>query len=138
MLGNAVNRACEYLRAQSFRGRASFYFESGHASQSEARELLERLVHLNPSHYFEPNIAFVQKSDAPPLQAADLLAWLARNAMMKTLNGKPVRRDFMALTADRHRIQYYGEEGLNAFSSIYEGGPGPEISPAPLIWIEPE
>lgn len=121
MLATAVNAACHYLRSKSFKGRASFFFESGHRYQGEARELIERLTKEFPEKYFNPNFAFVQKADAPPLQAADLLAWLSRNALMKSLDGKAVRRDFVALASDGHRIKYYNESDIKRASDIYSG-----------------
>lgn len=98
-----------------------------------------RLMREYPDRYFRPNYAFVQKSDAPPLQAADLLAWLSRNSMMKLLAGNPCRRDFVALATENHQVVYHDAEGLEDSADAYAGiAPKRRALVPPTEFIVPE
>lgn len=133
MLTFAVFQACEYLRARSFKGRASFFFESGHSHQRQALEVIARIVKHNPSDFFDARIDFVKKTDAAPIQAADLLAWLARNSVIKTLDDKPARRDFLALVVKNHHLKYYTEQDLIGIFDAYAGRDPKPIRGSPLV-----
>lgn len=58
----------------------------------------------------------------PPLQAADLLAWLWRNAVMKAMKDEPERKD---LTALRRKLSIetfrLGSQYLRAEKSLING-----------------
>lgn len=113
LLRFSVSESTHWAMSSNFDGRISYFFEAGHRHQSQANRILS--VVLNPpseelrkrypefasinresrSRYFSHT--FVDKKDAPPLQAADLLPWLWRNAIMKAMDGKQERLDLTAL-----------------------------------------
>lgn len=65
-----------WLRANVERGDAAYFFEDGHKDASDLQALL--LLVRDPvlkSAYRQRSYSFVPKSDALPLQSADLVAW---------------------------------------------------------------
>jgi hypothetical protein len=65
------------VRNSSFDDEIAYIFESGHDRQSEAHRFMA-LTESSPelkTAYRHRSHAFVPKKDAPPLQAADILAW---------------------------------------------------------------
>ncbi len=81
--------------------RVTYVFESGHSREGEARTFLRNAV-LNPDvkeSYLHNGDAFLPKSDAIPLQAADLLAWEWAKFRDETLERgiRPMRKSLLAL-----------------------------------------
>lgn len=66
--------------------------------------------------------SFIDKRYAPPLQSADLLAWLSRNAIMKMEAGaKMPRADFLALIRKKGAFRYYDRFMLDAIRRDISG-----------------
>jgi hypothetical protein len=91
----------KFLRASGSEHRVTYVFESGHRREGEAREFLRHVI-LNPDvkeSYRHNGDAFLPKSDAVPLQAADLLAWEWAKFRDETLeqNKRPIRKSLLAL-----------------------------------------
>jgi hypothetical protein len=82
---------------RGYKGKAIYFFEAGHESRTEADGVLSSLMKWPFSPY--DGHAFMEKSEALPLQAADFLAWHARKyAVDKIQKGKDsYRADFRAL-----------------------------------------
>lgn len=90
-----------FVAQNNFNGTIRYVFESGHASEKEARRYLNEI----PKHG-EQWVAytryggheFADKRKVLPLQAADMLAWQTRHYYKRTLDGYPnPRKDFVAL-----------------------------------------
>jgi len=85
----------------NFNGSISYFFESGHADQSEANEVMDRAA-TRPTWFKKFRYgghAFKPKVELRPLQSGDLLAWQWHTDVKNTLdpNGRSRRKDFAAL-----------------------------------------
>lgn len=102
-----------------FQGKSAFFFEDGHKSRSEADKVVESVL-SNPLnqfrsvHYGYQGHSFISKTQAPAVQAADILAWQWATDIKRELAGKPRRKDFISLKEgpirgahfDRARLGY--------------------------------
>ena len=84
-----------------------YRFEQGHASDGEADRIMRfafsNLEGRAPFGY--SSHAFVEKRTTPGVQAADLLAWQMYTDWRHGMEGRPRRKDFAALIADKkHRV----------------------------------
>lgn len=112
-----------------FDGRIAYFFESGHRNASEANQYMNMIADYGPEAidfmYYQAH-AFLDKRNALPLQAADMLAWLHRNHLMKVREGrmKP-RADFLALVRPRDMAGELTQEHLlMARAHMERGGSG--------------
>lgn len=99
-----------------FKNRFAYFFEAGHASQGQASEIMSNITateHVRAAAQYHSH-SFIPKDGAAPLQAADLLAWLSRNAIEKREAGKVPRKDFLALKRDQDLLQYFDEIELRS------------------------
>lgn len=106
-LRRALTSVGSWVGQSRFEGKISYFFEAGHKHQSNAHDIISKAygkAYLQPRFGLPPIYdykyaahAFVQKGDFPPIQGADLIAWLWRNSSMKLLKGKPERQDMTAL-----------------------------------------
>jgi hypothetical protein len=95
--------------------RIGFNFESGHGSQSALNRMANEIAAdseaaelIRYSHH-----TFVQKRSAPPVQAADFLAWHAVKSHQRFINDLPIRKDFQALAAGGlHKARHLGQMEL--------------------------
>jgi hypothetical protein len=75
-------------------GDCAYVFESGHQSQDEANEIMHRLyldAKLRRAHRYLSH-AFISKSIATPLQAADMLAWQWYTDSRRRIRGEAASR----------------------------------------------
>jgi hypothetical protein len=113
-----------WIREQGIGSRISYIFEAGQNFQAEANDLMY-LAANSPALrdlYCYRNHAFLDKVDAPPLQAADFLAWEWAKHRDETIN-KPIRQARRSLIAlhgnrpERYRVRHLSGESLR---TIYE------------------
>jgi hypothetical protein len=86
---------------RQFRGKIAYFFEAGHAKAEEANRYMGAIPIMGRKsieHHYYAGHAFVDKRTAPPLQAADMLAWQLRHYRIRSLAGhdRP-RADLVAL-----------------------------------------
>jgi len=91
----------KFLRGSGSADRVTYVFESGHPREAEAKAFMRHVI-LNPDvkeSYRHSGDAFLPKSDAVPLQAADLLAWEWAKFRDETLEQhvRPIRKSLLAL-----------------------------------------
>jgi hypothetical protein len=96
-----MTAAGKFLRESGSQERVTYVFESGHAREGEARTFMRHVV-LNPDvkeSYRHSGDAFLPKSDAVALQAADLLAWEWAKFRDESLEQgiRPIRKSLLAL-----------------------------------------
>jgi Protein of unknown function (DUF3800) len=97
----SVVKIRDWAERTAYQGKVAYFFESGHRHASEANRYMNGLATLGQdvidyNYYF--GHAFVDKHEALPLQAADMLAWLHRNYLLRQIIGiEEPRKDFVAL-----------------------------------------
>lgn len=91
----------QFARINNYKRKLKFFFEAGHKSAGEANAYMNAIsahgqAWVDYTQY--AGHAFVDKRSAPPLQAADMLAWQTRHYYERRNSGhlKP-RKDFVAL-----------------------------------------
>src|SRR5579863_4180303 len=107
----------QWADSKDFTGTIAYFFESGHANQSEANCFLHHIM-TAPEHkrlqkfYRYGSHTFANKRDIRPLQAADILAW----QWLKNHNLRPVKRrmDFLSLMRAPHLFKHLNREQLEA------------------------
>lgn len=91
-----------------FDGEIAYIFESDHPDQNTANAVMKMLV-SNPETKRKLRYrshTFSTKVKDPPLQTADIYAWLSSNFAKKMLVGNRVpRKDLVALYTNRHEHQ---------------------------------
>jgi hypothetical protein len=91
-----------WIGKNNFQGDIAYFFEAGHASQTQANALMNRIFkdqRLKDSYRYASH-AFVQKQKVRPVQTADILAWQQMTQSKKWLAQNPtMRKDFKALIA---------------------------------------
>lgn len=96
-----VNKVADYARSQGYDGKLAYFFEAGHKRSSEAHKFMEHIPSLGLNAMQAQQYsghAFVPKTQALPLQAADMFAWQLRHHLDRNLDGEfPMRKDFVAL-----------------------------------------
>jgi len=118
-LSLCVTSVCVWAKQYGYDGQFAFIFESGHAAQTEANRVMNALreAHIGPSY---SSHSFVRKEDAPPLQAADMLAWQYAHYLKRRTAGHPDKRqDFVALLRPKDRLEEYDKgnvDGLRQFT----------------------
>jgi hypothetical protein len=99
-----VAKMSALLGANNIAGNVAYFFEAGHKCQGDANRLME-LVHANPhfkSRFHYKSHTFLDKEDATPLQAADLLAWEWGKYVQKS-PAQPIRKSLESLIEHDHR-----------------------------------
>jgi tRNA nucleotidyltransferase/poly(A) polymerase len=98
----------------------AYIFESGDEHQAEAHTFMSNVLHSPEMKeaYLYKSHAFVPKQDAPPLQAADFLAWeyaryWERTAFKKTI---PMRKSLVALLSDGYTTMEFKKKYVINFS----------------------
>jgi hypothetical protein len=91
-----------WIKRNQFQGDIAYFYESGHASQSEANALMQRIFNNSGlrAKYCYAAHGFVDKQKVRPVQTADILAWQQATQMKRWLkNDHRMRADFRALAA---------------------------------------
>jgi hypothetical protein len=96
-----VNKITDFARAIGYSGKLAYFFEAGHEKANEAHKFMNFIPSVGEQladfHKYAGH-AFVEKTVALPLQAADMFAWQLRHYFDRCIDGhiKP-RRDYKAL-----------------------------------------
>ena len=92
--------------ATSWSGNISYIFEAGHQHQSNANSMMHYIFsnQILRERYRYGGHAFVDKKNAPPCQAADLLAWqwYTQRKRMPPYKERPMRADLRVLLQKNH------------------------------------
>ncbi len=100
-------------RHQHVEGMA-YFFESGHASQTEADWVMHTLFkspRAREAHRYVGH-AFVPKVGNPGVQAADLLSWQWYTDRKHELEGRPRRKDCASLLEHPHETRHLDAEKI--------------------------
>lgn len=104
-------------------GKIAYFFEAGHEHQHEANGYLYDVMKGNPNSVQKlayVSHSFVDKREAPPLQAADMLAWQHHHFHCRKRQGHLVaRKDFMALLRHGDVALDYVDASILEFRDIY-------------------
>jgi hypothetical protein len=97
-----------WMNDNKINGDIAYFFESGHAFQTEANEVMNEIFKLPDlrAQYRYLSHAFVDKKKVRPVQTADILAWLHGNLLKRMQKDifKP-RADYSALIEGRpHKV----------------------------------
>jgi hypothetical protein len=126
----------EWRKEANYQGDMAFFFESGHASQSEANRTMD-LAFRSPESRAKLGYVshtFVDKKKFPAVQAADLLAWQMFTDWKHGMTKKPRRKDFAylidgknhrALVLDAEKILKHASE-MTAMDAWGNGGSSSE------------
>lgn len=118
-IGAALKNLSAWSVERNYTGRYAYFFESGHQHQSEANRMMSNMAAIgqnsqNEYSYFSHT--FLAKADAPPLHAADMLAWhMTKN--FKDKGKRPRRADFTALLRKGDWMSEYGADQIAKFKS---------------------
>ncbi|MFO1018220.1 MAG: hypothetical protein U1E03_11520 [Hyphomonadaceae bacterium] len=96
---NCLMGVRQFMRDAEYKGKAAYFFEAGHRSQSAANRLMNSLFE-SPNmraEYRYLSHTFVAKEAGAPIQAADLLAWQFYQDRRRELAGDKRRKDMEAL-----------------------------------------
>jgi hypothetical protein len=86
LLRNVLFAVKSWADRVNFKGKVAYFFESGHRDAGQSHIIMNRIL-SQPSRkddYRYLSHSYVDKRDFLPLQAADLLAWLSRDAIIKS------------------------------------------------------
>jgi hypothetical protein len=106
-----------WANRRSHSGSIGYFFEAGHASQSSANNMLQRIfkdAELKEQYRYSGH-AFLEKARSFPCQAADVLAWqVLQDEKRKRWPIYRPRGDFRALVENKehYHLRLWGE-GLN-------------------------
>jgi len=91
-----------WIKRNNFQGEIHYFYEAGHASQSEANALMARIFNIQTlrTSYRYSGHSFVDKVKMQPVQTADILAWHWGTQLKRWLkNEHRMRKDCEALLA---------------------------------------
>jgi hypothetical protein len=112
LVGAVVDWADEY----KYHGRIGYVLESGHAQQSQANDMMQRLAtrpdFKERSRYYFHTFSLKQTELGIGLQAADILAWEWNKDVINERNGRPRqrRKSLSSLLEKPHRGSHLGKE----------------------------
>jgi hypothetical protein len=98
-----------------FKGKIVYFFEAGHRDAAQSNAIMNRIFSdpQQRENYRYAAHSYVDKMDALPLQPADLLAWLARDSIMKLNRGEAPRKDAAALDRRNDFHNYFDADFLS-------------------------
>lgn len=111
-----------WAEATSYNGKIAYFFEAGHASQTEANNILtiaSKDSKISAEMHYGGH-AFVPKEMAPQLQAADLLAWQWAKDIKSKIEGRARRKDFANLSEHPHAATYMDGKVFDALKDLWE------------------
>jgi hypothetical protein len=104
-----------FLERNPLVGKMAYFFEAGHQSRPQADEII-RTMFAQPAikqQFRYAGHAFVEKADAPQIQAADLLAWQWYTDRRHQREGKPRRKDCASLLELHHNAVHIDSAELD-------------------------
>lgn len=115
-----------WVERTDYTGKIAYFFEAGHRHQKEANGYLNDVVTKNElaaERFAYVAHSFVDKRAAPPLQAADMLAWQTHHYHARWLKGHvEARKDFLALIRPGDVTLNYLDASLLQFRDAYLRG----------------
>lgn len=93
-----------WMKKHNWPGKARYFFEAGHQTQSQAAALMDCIANddeLIAAYRYDAH-AFIKKQDSGAVQAADILAWQAQKDLKRRTAGHSSRKDFIALLERKH------------------------------------
>lgn len=109
-----IGGVANWIREQRYEGKVAYFFEAGHASGPEADGLMRKIFHdpeLKLSCRYGGH-SFVEKIEAPPVQAADLLAWQSYTDLRHQSENRPRRKDFESLLRRPHKTVHVSPDRI--------------------------
>lgn len=110
-----------WAESTKYDGEMAYFFEAGHASQSEANYLLgiglgipEIKAELRYAGH-----AFVEKEKSPQVQAADLFVWLLAKDRKSRAEGRPERKDYRSLIQHHHSITTISDQQFDVLEPLW-------------------
>lgn len=128
----AVQKIRDFVNKNCPNARVAYFFEAGHASANEACAFMNAIPVFGWKDYFHySGHAFLDKKDAHPLQAADMLAWQHRHYLVRALKGHhEPRKDMLALVRDHDLFSHMESDhiamlrrNLTAIAAARKGTP---------------
>lgn len=110
-----------WAKETQYEGKIAYFFEAGHASQSEANYLLGiglRIPEIKAELHYAGH-AFVEKQEAPQVQAADLFAWLLTKDRKCRAEGRPERKDYTSLAQHHHNVSNISDEQFDILEPLW-------------------
>lgn len=114
LINVVVGGVLKWVEDNNFSGDIAYFFEAGHASQSEAQSVMDMIFKdsaLKSSSHYSAH-AFVDKEKSPPAQAADLLAWQWFKDLKRKAEGKERRGDCKSLMNHSHQAVHVPAEKM--------------------------
>ena len=108
-----------WIEDTKYEGGAAYFFEAGHDSSTEANWIMEQTFNVPELRRDARYIghAFVQKASAPPVQAADLLAWQFYTDVRRQLEGATQhRKDFASLIEHPHKAVFVTPDKIDVLA----------------------
>jgi Protein of unknown function (DUF3800) len=128
-----------WANQHKYRGDIAYFFESGHRSQSEANNIMNKLFD-DPQQRADHRYAshtFADKAKARPLQAADLLAWQWHTDRKRPASRGRPRLDLQELVRDQkppHHALHYDANLLRGMRDKVLSRRFPLTFPYPEPW----
>jgi len=119
---NVLDHVGGWFHKIRFAGKSAYFFEAGHKSRSEADKVINDLF-VNPlieqvyRHGYVGH-SFVLKKEAPPVQAADMLAWQWATDVRHEAEGKPRRKDFESLMHTGFSGHHFSRDRLPKYVDV--------------------
>lgn len=113
-----------WIKERNYQGKVAYFFEAGHQSASEADALMRKTFHdpvLRHASGYSGH-SFVDKVEAPPIQAADLLAWHSYTELRHRFENRPRRKDFASLLQHPHKIVHVSPERILHLARLWHPG----------------
>lgn len=112
-----------WIACTGYTGKVAYFFEAGHQHQGEANRHMNAIPARGEEsmrRFAYVSHAFVDKREAPPLQAADMLAWQYHHFHCRKRTGhKQPRKDFLALIRPGDVALDYVDDHLSAFKDTF-------------------
>jgi hypothetical protein len=110
-----------------YSGTIDYHFERGHPSQTEADRVMNDIFEVPElrTFYRYASHQFSQKTDAVPLQAADVLAWHWRKNTVERSKGNPKLRKDLASLLEQHEkyfVTHFDLKTLLELLAVIESG----------------
>ena len=121
-LGVCISSVNHWAEKSGYEGKFSYFFEAGHKDAAEANRIMNALPKTKSykaARYLSHT--FLGKEDAPPLQAADMLAWFAANHVKRQLRGVEGKRaDFEALLRPKDELLWINQGLVDQWGKLNE------------------
>lgn len=121
-----IDEMGKWFYKTNFHSKSAYFFEAGHESRAEAEQLIVGVLNnpfntMKDVHYGYVAHSFIQKEEAPAVQAADILAWQWATDIKHKNNAKPRRKDFANLLAKPVRGCHFDRNRIIGYLEILKG-----------------